>query len=298
MASKILVVGSSNTDLVVRTDHIPAPGETIMGDGFMMAAGGKGANQAVAVARLGGDVEFITCVGDDMFGKKSLENFGKENMSFGRTKTVAGAPSGIALICVDKCAENSIVVAPGTNSMLNPEDVPAEAIPEGGFVLMQLEIPMATIEAVAAKSKERGAKVVLNPAPAAPLSAALLDGLYLITPNRGECAMLTGIPTDTDEGLEAAMDKFIQMGVQNVVVTLGSAGSCWKNASGSGIVPALKVKAVDTTGAGDTFNGGLCVALAEGKSMDEALAFASKAAAISVTRAGAQPSIPQRSEIV
>lgn len=297
MAHKILVVGSTNTDLVVSTDHIPAPGETILGDNFMMAAGGKGANQAVAVARLGGDAEFITCVGDDMFGKKSLENFSKENMDCKCVKIAPGAPSGIALISVDKAAENSIVVAPGANSLLNPEDVCEDSIPADGYVLMQLEIPMATIESTAAKAKSKGAKVILNPAPAAPLSDTLLDGLYMLTPNRGECAMLTGIDTTTDEGLENAVDALLAKGVKNIVVTLGSKGSMWKNAEGKGLVEAVKVQAVDTTGAGDTFNGALCVALSEGQPLDEALKFAAKASAISVTRAGAQPSIPTRNEI-
>ncbi|MCF0163793.1 MAG: ribokinase, partial [Bacteroidales bacterium] len=157
MTKKILIVGSSNTDLVVKTDHIPAPGETILGEDCIMAAGGKGANQAVAAARLGGDVAFIASVGDDMFGKQSLENFAREKMDCSHIKTVPGASSGIALICVDKDGENSIVVAPGTNYMLKPEDVSEDVIPADGFVLMQLEIPIETIESVAAKAKAKGA---------------------------------------------------------------------------------------------------------------------------------------------
>lgn len=298
--SKILVIGSSNTDLVVRTDHIPEPGETVLGGDFMIAAGGKGANQAVAAARLGGDVSFVAKVGNDLFGKESLKKYGKEKMDIRHIVTDDGTPSGVALISVDSKAENCIVVAPGANSNLSKADIDSakSMIEESEYILMQLEIPMDVIEYVSEIAAKRGKKVVLNPAPAAKLSKELIAGLYLITPNKTEIQQITGVKIETDEDLVKAADILLETGVENVVVTLGCRGSFVKNRDICKIVPAVKVKAIDTTGAGDTFNGAVCVGLSEGMNLLEATEFATKASSISVTRMGAQTSIPYRREII
>ena len=297
--SKILIIGSSNTDLVVKTSHIPEPGETTLGDNFMMAAGGKGANQAVAASRLGGDVAFIACVGNDMYGKQSIENYKKEKMDISHIRMDEKAPSGVALISVADDGENSIVVASGANYALCKADIDAAdgLFREADYILMQLEIPMPVIEYAAALGKKYGKKVIINPAPAAPLSDSLLKGLYLITPNKTECRQLTGIDIQSDADLDSAAECLMAKGVENVVITLGSKGSYVRTPSGSSVVPTMKVKAMDTTGAGDTYNGALLVALSEGQPLEKAVGFASKAAAISVTRMGAQPSIPWRKEM-
>lgn len=297
--SKILVIGSSNTDLVVKTDHIPEPGETVLGGDFMMTAGGKGANQAVAAARLGGDVAFIAKVGNDMFGKGSIENYKKEDMDISHILTDPEAPSGVALISVDSKAENCIVVAPGANNKLSKADIDAakDLISSSEYILMQLEIPMDVIEYVADIAHRQGKKIILNPAPAAPLSKELISKLFLITPNKTESRQITGMKVETDEEVSKAADALLKMGAENVVITLGTKGSFIKNDSVCEMVPAVKVQAVDTTAAGDTFNGALCVALSEGKSLLEAVKFATKASSISVTRMGAQASIPYRKEI-
>lgn len=296
---KIVVIGSSNTDLVIKTGRIPDPGETVLGGTFMMTAGGKGANQAVAVARLGGDVKFVAKVGDDMFGNRSLEGYSRDNIDTSNIIKDGATPSGVALITVDEKGENCIVVAPGANNMLTCADIDAvgDIIRGADYLLMQLEIPMEVIEYAAAIASEAGVKVILNPAPAAELSEGLLKKLYMITPNRSESRMLTGVAISDWESAEKAADNLIAKGVENVVITLGSMGSFIKNHVVKESVPALKVDAVDTTAAGDVFNGALLVGLAEDKGLVDAVRFATRAAAISVTRMGAQPSIPARSEL-
>lgn len=299
--SKILVIGSSNTDLVVKTSHIPEPGETVLGGDFMMAAGGKGANQAVAAARLGGDVAFIAKVGNDMFGKGSIENYKKENMDISHILVDQEAPSGVALISVDSKAENCIVVAPGANNKLSKADIDSakDLISSCDYILMQLEIPMEVIEYVAEIAFAKGKKIILNPAPAAPLSKNLISKLYLITPNKTESRQITGMKkVETDAEVSDAADALLKMGAENVVITLGTKGSFIKTKSISEMVPAIKVKAVDTTAAGDTFSGALCVALSEGNSLLDSVKFATKASSISVTKMGAQSSIPYRKEII
>lgn len=298
--SKILVIGSSNTDLVVKTEHIPEPGETVLGGDFMMAAGGKGANQAVAASRLGGDVAFVAKIGNDMFGKGSIENYKREKMDISRIIIDKNSTSGVALISVDSKAENCIVVAPGANNKITKADIDAskDLISSCEYVLMQLEIPMDIIEYVAGMAHSLGKKIILNPAPAAPLSKDLISKLFLITPNKTESRQITGLNVDTQEDISKAADALLGMGVENVVITLGTKGSFIKNSTVCQMVPAIKVDAVDTTAAGDTFNGALCVALSEGKSLLEAVKFATKASSISVTRMGAQTSIPYREEIL
>ena len=298
-AKKIIVVGSSNTDMVIRTDRMPRPGETVLGGNFMMNQGGKGANQAVAVARLGDGVTFIAKVGRDMFGDSSVAGYKKEGID---TRTVLRddtAPSGIAVITVDAQAENSIVVVPGANNNLSKADVDAlrRDIESAQFLLMQLETPVEVVAHAAAMARKAGVKVILNPAPAAELPAELLDGLYIITPNRTEGQMLTGIEICDWESAEQAAQSLVGKGVQNVVITLGSQGALVCDGKNFERIPARKVKAVDTTAAGDTFNGAMCVALSEGATLSDAVRFASRASAIAVTRLGAQASIPYRKEL-
>ncbi len=297
--SKIIVIGSSNTDLAIKTIRIPEPGETVMGGTFMMTAGGKGANQAVAVARLGGDVAFVTKVGDDMFGDESRARYVKEGLPEKFLLVEKGTPSGVALITVDARGENCIVVAPGANNALTCADVDAvrDEIAAADYLLLQLEIPMEVVEHAAEVAVANGTKVILNPAPAAELSKTLIESLYLITPNRTECQLLSGVAIANEADAEAAAGKLMEMGVKNVIVTLGSKGSLVRTAEGCTVVEACRVESVDTTAAGDVFNGALCVALSEGKDLVEAARFASRASAISVTRMGAQSSVPYRAEL-
>lgn len=297
--SKIIVIGSSNTDLAIKTIRIPEPGETVMGGTFMMTAGGKGANQAVAVARLGGDVAFVTKVGDDMFGDESRARYVKEGLPEKFLLVEKSTPSGVALITVDAKGENCIVVAPGANNALTCADVDAvrDEIAAADYLLLQLEIPMEVVEHAAEVAVANGTKVILNPAPAAELSKTLIESLYLITPNRTECQLLSGVAIANEADAEAAAGKLMEMGVKNVIVTLGSKGSLVRTAEGCTVVEACRVESVDTTAAGDVFNGALCVALSEGKDLVEAARFASRASAISVTRMGAQSSVPYRAEL-
>lgn len=296
---QILVVGSSNTDMVIKAAHLPRPGETILGGTFFMNPGGKGANQAVAIARLGGPVTFICKTGSDIFGHQSQQLFEEEGINTSYVFSDSGNPSGVALITVDEKAENCIVVASGANANFLPSDLEKaeEAIERADLVLMQLEVPMETVCFVADIAWQKGKKVILNPAPAHPLPVDLLRHLYLITPNETEAEMITGVKiTDESSAAEAAR-ALSGMGVQHVIITLGSKGALIYSNGKAEMVPALKVEAVDTTAAGDVFNGALTVALSEGRSLKEAARFACKASAISVTRVGAQSSAPYRNEV-
>jgi ribokinase len=295
----LLVVGSSNTDMIIKMDRIPRPGETIIGGEFITAAGGKGANQAVAAARAGGRVTFIARVGRDMLGEQAVAGFTREGINVDHIIRDPVSPSGVALIFVGKDGENSIAVASGANGNLSPKDV-LEA--QGAFagasvVIMQLETPLETIQAAAELASAAGLRTILNPAPAQPLPDRLLQHISILTPNETEAELLTGLKVDSAASAEAAANKLIARGVQTVIITLGSKGAFVATASGGELVPGFKVEAVDTTAAGDTFNGALAVALAEGKSLDQAVRFANAAGAISVTRLGAQPSAPAREEI-
>ncbi len=295
----ITVIGSSNTDMVVRTRHLPVAGETTLGGDFFMNPGGKGANQAVAARRLGGNVSFIAKIGNDIFGKEALQLFNSEGLNTDHVITDVLNPSGVALIAVDERAENLIVVAPGANSNLSVIDLEAARveITRSEIILLQLEIPLSTVMYAAEMAFTNGKKVVLNPAPACELPDELLKRLYLITPNETEAGALTGITVnDADTALEASK-ILIGKGVKAVIVTLGSQGAFYFNGLEGKLIPAQKVKPVDTTAAGDVFNGALAVALAEGMDMEDAILFANKAAAISVTRMGAQASAPYRGEI-
>lgn len=295
----IFVIGSSNTDMVVKSAKLPGPGETILGGVFLMNAGGKGANQAVAAARLGGEVTFIAKVGNDIFGAQSLEGFKKEGIQTQYVLLDDKHPSGTALIMVNDEGENCIVVAPGANAFLLPADLESITnLKAADAILMQLEIPLETIAAVKRIAADTHQRVIINPAPAQFLSGDLLSGLFLITPNETEAELLTGIPVTDLESASRAADFFLNKGVENVVITMGKQGAYFKNVSSSFMVPAPVVRAVDTTAAGDTFSGALTVAITEGMDWESALLFAVKAASISVTRMGAQASVPYRSEIL
>ena len=295
---KILVVGSTNTDMVVKTDHLPRPGETVLGGTFLMNPGGKGANQAVAAARLGAEVTFVCKTGNDLFGVTTRQQLAEEGIDTSFVFTDPHEPSGVALIAVDNRAENTIVVASGANANLLPLDInkALTAIDACDLVLMQLETPMPTIEYVASLAAERGKRVVLNPAPAATLSEQLLKNLYLITPNETEAELITGIPVRDERSAEQAARTIHRAGVRHVIVTLGKMGALLCEGGRCEVIPAYRVEAVDTTAAGDVFNAGLVVALSEGRNLTDAVRFGAKAAAISVTRMGAQASAPYRSE--
>lgn len=295
----IIVVGSSNTDMIIKLARIPRPGETILGGDFVTAAGGKGANQAVGAARAGGQVTFIARVGQDMLGKQAVAGFIKHGIYVDYVFRDPSAPSGVALIFVAKDGENSIAVAGGANAKLSPADVKkAKAAFAGASVLvMQLETPLETVQAAADLAAKAGVCVILNPAPAQPLPDKLLNRVSILTPNETEAELLTGIAVTDDASAALAAAKLRARGVQTVIITLGARGAHVATASGEQLVPGFKVKAVDTTAAGDVFNGALAVAMAEGKPLELAVRFANAAAAISVTRLGAQPSAPTRREI-
>lgn len=296
---RIIVIGSSNTDMVIKSKKLPVPGETILGGTFMMNPGGKGANQAVAAARLGGIVTFVTKTGNDMFGDEAQQLFDNERIETRFITKDSKNPSGVALIIVDEHGENSIVVAPGSNSTLSSNDIHEEVFvtDPSDLFLMQLEIPLSTVEFVAHKAVIKGNRVILNPAPAQTLSDDLLKCLYLITPNETEAELLTGVKVHDLVTAEKAASKLLAKGVQNVIITMGASGAYILSGRTSKMVRVISVKAVDTTAAGDIFNGALAVAISEGKDIEEAVNFANRAAAISVTRMGAQASAPYRNEI-
>jgi len=297
---QIVVVGSTNTDMVVKAARIPAPGETILGGRFLMNPGGKGANQAVAAARLGAEVVFIAKVGDDLFGREAKALFAKENICTDYVLTDPSEPSGVALIMVDAKGENCIAVASGANGTLMPEDIEGveDIIAQSDLLLMQLETPLETVRYAADVAVNLGVPVILNPAPACELPSDLYDCLEVITPNESEAELLTNIKVTDEASAEAAARVLCDKGVLNVVITMGAKGAYVFDGEDGVMVPAFKVEAVDTTAAGDVFNGALAVALTEELELEEAVRFASKAASISVTRMGAQASAPRREELV
>ena len=297
---KIIVIGSCNTDMVIKADRLPIPGETVIGGTFFMNPGGKGANQAVAAARLGGKVSFISKTGNDVFGKQSIELYNTEGINTNYISSDENSPSGIALITVDSHGENCIVVASGANALLSPEDIESARaeIETGAIVLMQLEIPIETVEYAAELANKKNIKVILNPAPARALSDKLIKSLYIITPNESEAEILSGIKVKDWESAKKAAKVIHAKGANIVVITLGSKGSLIYENDEYHHVEALKVDAVDTTAAGDTFSGTLCVGLSEGKSIIDAVKLATNACAVTVTRMGAQSAIPYRKELL
>lgn len=298
----IVVVGSTNTDLVVLTPHIPAPGETVLGGEFSIVAGGKGANQAVAAARLGGNATFIARVGDDAFGTQSLEDFKADGIDTTYVRVTPGVASGVALIAVSETSgENSIVVAPGANALLSPEDIEAAsaAFDTAQIIVLSLEVPLETIERAVAMGKRRNIPLLLNPAPARALPAALLADISILTPNETEARQITGLgATDEELNMETVAAALLDAGIDAAVITLGAAGSLIVTPDGLERAPAFAVKAVDTVGAGDCFTGAMAVELASGRSLRDAVRFAGAAAALKVTRSGAQPGIPTRAETI
>jgi len=296
---KLVVVGSSNMDLVISLPRIPAIGETVLGGKSSMVFGGKGANQAVASIRSGGDIAFITKVGNDLFGENMKNHFKREGFRTDLILTDANEPTGIAQIFVSEKGENSIAVAPGANMKLMPKDIEpfTDLIKNSKVVLLQLETPLETVEYIADIAYRNKVKLILNPAPAQKLSENLLKKVWLITPNETEASLLTGIEVKDASSAEKAAEHLLKMGIKNVIITLGENGSLLCNEKGSEQFKAFKAKAVDTTAAGDVFNGTLAVAITNEESLQEAINFAAAAAAISVTREGAQPSIPTRTEI-
>ena len=296
---KVLVIGSSNTDMVVHVPRIPNPGETVLGGEFATAAGGKGANQAVAAARAGGAVTLIACLGGDIFGQRALKGFVKEGIDAHYVVRSGQSPSGVALIFVSAEGQNSIAVAPGANALLSPAHVrrAAGAFRGASALLMPLETPLRTVADAARLARRQGVPVILNPAPAQDLPDALLRRVWILTPNESEASTLSGLTVRDEATAGKAAAKLRQRGASAVIVTLGARGAFVADAQTHQLVGGFRVKAVDTTAAGDVFNGALAVALGEGQSLLDAARFANAAAAISVTRRGAQPSAPSRREI-
>lgn len=297
----IVVIGSTNTDMVVKASHLPAGGETVLGGEFLMNAGGKGANQAVAAARYGNRVVFVAKTGNDLFGERVRSSLREDDIVTDYVSIDPQHPSGVALITIDARAENCIVVASGANMYLSTADVDAarEEISAADVVLMQLESPIETVTYAARMAAEAGVKVVLNPAPAPdkPLPEELMRSLYLITPNRSEASRLSGIEVKDLASAREAAKAILDRGPQGVIITLGGDGSLVYDGQEFTFIEATKVEAVDTTAAGDTFNGVLATMVAEGCGLVDAAREASLAAAISVTRMGAQPAAPTRAEV-
>lgn len=294
MNKHILVVGSLNMNLVMSVARHPHPGETLLGGEFHTFAGGKGANQAVAAARLGAQVCMVGRVGNDDFGAALLATVNKDNVDTTFVKKDATAPSGVALITVSRDGQNTIVVAPGANGRVSAEDVfDAEAaFVNAGAVVVQLEIPIAAVEAAARLGRKYGAAVLLNPAPAQPLSDDLLSRVDYLIPNETELQLLSG-QTELDQGIRA----LLKGPLSNLIVTLGEKGARWASRSRQVYVPSFGVRAVDTVAAGDVFVGAFAAALAEGRTVEDALRRGNAAGALAVTRAGAQPSLPTRAEL-
>jgi ribokinase len=298
----VLVIGSYNTDLVLRCPRLPVPGETILGGTFAQHHGGKGANQAVAAARLAaaGQVQFVAKVGDDEFGRQALTQLRAEGVDITWVRVAPGQPSGVALINVATATgENSISVAAGANEHLRPADLDAAlaAAAPGTVVVLQLETPLPTVRHAARQAAARGLRVILNPAPAQPLPAGLGADLYALTPNETEAETLTGVHVTDATTAARAADCLHVAGISRVVLTLGAQGAYWSDGTGAALVAAPAVPAVDTTAAGDCFTGALAVALAEDHALPDAVAFACRAAALAVTRPGAQASLPTRAEL-
>jgi len=299
MRPRILVIGSSNTDMIIKVPHIPLPGETILGYEFFTVNGGKGANQAVAAARAGGEVIFVGCIGNDAFGQTAMKTFENEGINTHFVKITDSSPSGIALINVADSGENSISVAPGANSLLLPEDIlKLERVMETvDYVLLQLEIPLSTVRIAVEMACTKKIPIILNPAPAQQLEPKLLEMISIITPNKHEAALICG-NLESSRSPSGLSKSLRNLGVKTIVITLGAKGVFFSNKGIEKTIAGYKVKALDTTSAGDTFNGYLAVSLAKGETLEKSIDLANKAASISVTRIGAQSSIPFLKEVI
>jgi ribokinase len=295
---KILVIGSSNTDLIAKVKKFPAAGETIEGISFLQAMGGKGANQAMAAHRLGGNVNFITCLGNDLYGKNSLKYYKKEGLQTEGSLIIQNEISGTALILVNKFGENLIVITPGANKLLTPEHITnvSKIIDKADIILLQMEIPYETILHICEIAKKKKKKIILNAAPARKLSTGLISKIDILVVNETEAETITNRKI-ADDGLNVIINSLIDLGVNTVILTLGEDGCILKNKEVQISLPAFKVDVKDTTGAGDTFCGALAVGLSNGSELAMTLEFATAASAICVTRMGAQPSIPNEKEV-
>ena len=300
MHAKVVVVGSLNMDLVARAQRLPRAGETLPGEAFFTAPGGKGANQAVAVARLGGSVAMVGNVGDDAYGQQLRKALEREGVDCQAVSVCQGVSSGVALITVDAASQNCIVIIPGGNGLLTPQSVQRfdTLLQAADVIICQLEVPAETVAWALARGHELGKRVILNPAPATgPLPSTWFGHIDYLTPNESEAEALTGI-TVTDQGSALrAGERLLQLGAGKVIITLGAQGALLVTAQGHQHFPAPVVQPVDTTAAGDTFVGSFAAALVRGLEEGEAIAFGQRAAALSVTRVGAQPSIPYLSEL-
>jgi ribokinase len=295
----VVVVGSINTDMVVRVPRLPRAGETVLGGDFQQVAGGKGANQAVAAARAGSMVVMVGCVGDDLLGRTAVAGLREDGVEVSRILSRSEAASGVALVVVDAGGQNSIAVAPGANACVTPAMV-RQAEPqlaEAEVVLVQLEVPLDVVVETAAIASSHGTRVILDPAPAQPLPDALWRRLAVVTPNVTEVEALTGRAIRDQSDVLAAARVLLERGVEAVSVTLGGDGVLVATRQTHTMIAGLAVEAIDTTAAGDTFAGALASRLAEGAELIDASRFANAAAALAVTRIGAQPSVPTRDEI-
>lgn len=294
----IIVIGSLNMDLVINAPRMPVIGESIIGGGFITAPGGKGANQAVAAARLGGQVTMVGCLGNDVFGSSLLKNLKDNNINIENVKILEGVSTGIAVIVLVS-GDNFIVVDPGANAMLTPEHIESldEQIGRSDIMLVQLEIPIETVERAITMAKRHGVKVLLNPAPARSLPDSLLSKVDIFTPNESECGIVTGIQAESVDSASMAVKYLLGKGIPQVVITMGAKGVVYNKGSNIIHKPAYRVNVVDTTAAGDSFSGALSVALSQGKGIDEAVDFASAVGALTVTKKGAQPSLPTLEEV-
>lgn len=298
-STPITVIGSINTDMVVKAADLPKPGQTVIGGEFFMSAGGKGGNQAVAAARLGAAVAMVANVGTDMLGDAALQRLESEGVACHMINRDAQCASGVALISVDKRGENHIVVAPGANNELYSWHIDAafDHIADGSLVLLQLEIPLDTVARAIAVAQTKHCRVILDPAPAQALPESLLASVYLLTPNQSEAEILTGIEVVDEATASRAAAQLVGQGVENVALTMGNGGVLLADAGGCELIPAESVSAIDSTAAGDCFNGALASALASGESLAASAAFACRAAAIAVTRLGAQDAMPFEHEL-
>lgn len=296
---KICVIGSLNMDLVVNVDEMPKKGQTLIGSSFKEVPGGKGANQAVAIARLGGDINMIGKVGNDGFGKTLIDQLKIDKVDTQYVQ-IENCSSGVAMITVDKNAENSIVVAPGANFRVLEEDIDKciDGIKKSDIVVVQLETPLNTIKYALQKSKELDKYTILNPAPAVKLDDEIIKNVDLLTPNETELEILSGVKIEDEDDIKKAAHVMIEKGVKELIVTLGSKGSLYINKDNMKFKKSYKVEAIDTTAAGDSYTGALSVAFSQGKSVDEAMDFASKVGALTVMKEGAQTSLPMLTEVV
>jgi len=294
--ANIIVIGSLNADLVVRAPRFPAPGETISGEDLAIIPGGKGANQAVAAARLGASVAMLGRVGDDSFGPTLTQNLRQNNVD---TKHVLTDPAatGTAIIVVDSNGQNSIVLSPGANGQVTPQDINSISFQTVDMLLLQFEIPLETVIHAASRARQNGLRVILNPAPAQPIPDSLLADVDILVPNESELELLTGMPVMNADSAERAARRLLAKGVQTVIVTLGSNGALLVTEENTIHIPAFKIDAVDTTAAGDAFIGGLATALQKGQTLEAAVRYGNACGALAATKYGAQPSLPSAEEV-